>query len=210
MNPDDSPVHVLGVSTSPRLEGNSDTLLRAVLRGAQEAGAEVEHLWIGNARLGFCTECNFCYTTGTCKIADDFQPTMQRILSADRLILATPVFFAGFCAQAKLLIDRCQAYWVNRHQLGQQPPRDPARHLASLLAVGRDRDPGDFACLQRTKEILCSALGFGRAPDLYVGAVVQRGDLMAHATALSRALALGHSLVRDDPSDLTQAADTII
>jgi multimeric flavodoxin WrbA len=207
MNTTDSPMHVLGVSTSPRLEGNSDTLLRAVLQGAQDAGADVQHLWLGNARLGFCTECNFCHTTGSCKIADDFQPTMQRILTADRLVLATPVFFAGFCAQAKLLIDRCQAYWARHHLLGSLPPREPARHVASLLAVGRDEEPGSFACLQQTKRILCSSLGFGRAPDMYVGAVVHRGDIQAHASAQSRAWKLGHNLVTGDPSALMDTVD---
>ena len=207
MNTANSPMHVLGVSTSPRLEGNSDTLLRAVLQGAQSAGADVDHLWLGHARLGFCTECNFCYTTGTCKIADDFQPTMQRILAADRLVLATPVYFAGFCAQAKRLIDRCQAYWVRHHQMGITPPRDPARHSASLLAAGRDNAPGHFASLQKTKEILCAALGFGQAPDLYVGAVVHRGDIVSHTSAQARAEQLGHNLVKSDPSILQEAAD---
>lgn len=210
MNTADSPIHVLGVSTSPRLEGNSDTLLRAVLLGAQKAGADVDHLWLGNVRLGFCTECNFCYTTGTCKIADDFQPTLHRILAADRLVLATPVYFAGFCAQAKQLIDRCQAYWVRHHQLGGTPPRDPARHTASLLAVGRDNPPGHFACLQQTQKILCTALGFGRAPDFYVGAVVNRGDIVGHASAQTRAQQLGDDLVKNDPSTLQDAADIVL
>ncbi len=210
MNTADSPLHVLGVSTSPRLEGNSDTLLRAVLQEAQRVGAHVDHLWLGHARLGFCTECNFCYTTGTCKITDDFQPIMQRILAADRLILATPIYFAGFCAQAKRLIDRCQTYWVRHHQLGMAPPRDPSRHMASLLAVGRDDPPGHFASLQQTQRILCRALGFGPAPDFYVGAVVNRGDIAGHARAQSCAQELGRNLVKQDPSTLRDAADIFL
>jgi multimeric flavodoxin WrbA len=180
-------------------------LLQAALAGAREGGADTQHLWIGHVRLGFCTECNFCYTTGTCKIPDDFQPTMKRILAADRLILATPVYFAGFCAQAKMLIDRCQAYWVRHHQLGEATPRDPERHTASLLAVGRDKKPDQFASLQRTQGILCSALGFGRAPDMYVGDVVHRGDVQAHASALTEARQLGRNLATQAPSTLCQA-----
>lgn len=202
-----TPLQVLGISTSPRLEGNSDLLLQSVLQGAERNGAIIQHLWVGQARFGLCTECNFCYSTGSCKISDDFQPTMAKILAADRLVFATPVFFAGVCAQAKTLIDRCQAYWVRRYRLDKSPPRTENTHIASLVAVGSDPEPGHFACLQKTARIFFRALGFGPAPDLYVGKVVKRGDIANHTKALSQAQALGQALVFHDPIRLRDAPD---
>lgn len=202
------PIRVVGLSTSPRLEGNSDLLLQAVLEGARHQGAETQPIWVGHGRLGPCTACHSCRTTGSCKIPDEFQPTMTQILSADRLVFATPVFFAGVCAQAKLLIDRCQTYWVRHHLLGQAPPRDPRQHAASLVAVGREveEEQEQFQCLQRTARAFFDALGFGPAPDLYVGGLVDRGDVVAHPTALAQARDLGRLLVENTATALRELA----
>lgn len=206
MNKVNRPIHVVGLSTSPRLDGNSDLLLKTVLAAAQEKGAETSHLWIGHGRIGACTECNFCYSTGSCKIPDDFQPTMTTILSADRFVLATPIFFASVSAQAKLLIDRCQTYWARYHMMRQPRPRDPHTHTASLIAVGRTREPKQFRCLQETARSFFECLGYGPAPDLYVGGVVKRGDLASQTSELARARRLGETLVVKEVNHLRRQA----
>jgi multimeric flavodoxin WrbA len=107
-------VKVLGISTSPRIKGNSDLLLRQALAGAKSAGASTEYVRLADYKIGPCIECNDCYTTGRCSVQDDYQQLLSGILDADRLIFATPVFFMTVCAQAKTLIDSthitCSAY----------------------------------------------------------------------------------------------------
>lgn len=95
--------------TSPRREGNSDLLLRQALSGAQQAGSAVEYLRLCDYRIAGCRECYNCSATGYCSTKDDYQPILDKMLEADRLILATPVFFMTVSAQAKLLIDRGQS-----------------------------------------------------------------------------------------------------
>ncbi len=85
-------IKTLGISTSPRIKGNSDLLLREALAGAESAGANTEYIRLSDYNIAPCIECNTCYTTGTCKIQDDFQQLLKKMLDADRLVFATPIF----------------------------------------------------------------------------------------------------------------------
>ncbi|MHC4457676.1 MAG: flavodoxin family protein, partial [Planctomycetota bacterium] len=54
---------VLGISASPRANGNSDLLLREAISGAQSEGAQIEYLRLSDFNIAPCTECNSCYKT---------------------------------------------------------------------------------------------------------------------------------------------------
>ena len=105
---------VIGISTSPRQKSNSDILLRQALAGADSVGAKTEYLRLQGLNISPCTECGDCYSTGECVIRDDFQMVLSKMLEADRLVFATPIFFMSVCAQAKILIDRCQCLWAQK------------------------------------------------------------------------------------------------
>ncbi len=140
---------VLGISTSPRRDGNSDLLLRQALSGAQQAGSVVEYLRLCDYRIEGCRECYNCSATGVCSTKDDYQPILDKMLEADRLILATPVFFMTVSAQAKLLIDRGQCLWV-RHTVLHKPLFEPKRDRRGLLiAVGGSRSRKQFDCVRQ-------------------------------------------------------------
>ncbi len=125
----------LGISTSPRLNGNTDLLLRRALSGAEHAGSEIEYLRLCDYTLNGCSECNACYTTGSCRIKDDYDRIQEKMLATDRLIFATPVFFMTICAQAKLLIDRGQCLWVRKTMLGK-PLFEPKRDRRGMIIAG--------------------------------------------------------------------------
>ncbi|MBN2272286.1 MAG: flavodoxin family protein, partial [Sedimentisphaerales bacterium] len=112
---------VLGISTSPRRNGNSDLLLHRALAGAEAAGAEVDFIRLSDFKVGPCIECNSCYATGVCALEDDYGGVLRRMLDADRLIFAMPVFFMSACAQAKMLIDRGQCLWAAKYILKKSP-----------------------------------------------------------------------------------------
>ena len=127
---------VLGISTSPRLNGNSDLLLRRALAGAESAGAEVEYVRLTDLKIGPCIECNSCFATGVCVLEDDYPELLKKILGADRLIFATPVFFMSVCAQAKMLIDRGQCLWAAKYILKKSPIAEKDDREAMVIAVG--------------------------------------------------------------------------
>lgn len=98
--------NVLILSASPRKGGNSDTLCDEFSKGAAEAGNCVEKIRVADKKIGFCTACYVCKENGKCIQNDDMGEILGKMLAADVIVLATPVYFYTMCAQMKTLIDR--------------------------------------------------------------------------------------------------------
>ena len=97
---------VLIISSTPRKGGNSDKLCDAFAEGAKEAGNGVEKARIADLKIGYCTGCYACQRTGKCAIKDDARRVIDKMMAADVIVLASPVYFYSICAQLKALIDR--------------------------------------------------------------------------------------------------------
>ena len=182
---------VLGISTSPRMNGNSDTLLRRALEGAESNGAQTEYVRLPDYKIGPCTECNSCYATGRCSVEDDYQQLQEKLINTDRLIFATPIFFMTVCAQAKMLIDRCQCLWVYKYILKKKlfnPERD---RRAMVIAVGGSKGVKQFDSIRRTMKAYFDCLQMNYVAGLYVNRVDNRGDIEKHPSALNEAFRLG-------------------
>ena len=104
---------VLGISCSPRKEGNTEILLSEALESARECGAETELLSVRGKNIQPCDACDACYTTNECHIQDDMPEFYAKILEAQGLIFGTPVYWYSVTAQAKLIIDRLYALYHN-------------------------------------------------------------------------------------------------
>lgn len=104
--------NVLILSGSPRKGGNSDLLCDEFSKGAQEAGHRVEKICVAEKAIGFCRACYACKESGVCVIRDDMAEVLQKMIDADVLVLASPVYFYSIDAQLKALIDRTVARWL--------------------------------------------------------------------------------------------------
>ena len=101
---------VLVLSSSPRLGGNSDTLCDQFVRGAQESGNDVEKIFLKDMCIHYCQGCGTCYDRRTpCPQEDDMAEILEKMVAADAIVMATPVYFYSISAQMKTLIDRCCA-----------------------------------------------------------------------------------------------------
>jgi len=103
---------VLILSGSPRKNGNSDMLCNEFMRGAAEAGHQVEKIRVQEKKIGYCMGCYACVEKGECAIKDDMADILQKMIDADVLVLASPVYFYSIDAQLKALIDRTVARWT--------------------------------------------------------------------------------------------------
>lgn len=103
---------VLILSGSPRRNGNSDILCDEFARGAEEAGHKVEKIRVAEKNIGYCRGCYACKETGKCIIQDDMAEVLQKMIDADVIVLASPVYFYSIDAQLKALIDRTVARWL--------------------------------------------------------------------------------------------------
>jgi len=97
---------ILGLSFSPRKDGNTVILLNEALSGAREEGAEAELYSIAGKDIKPCDGCWGCRKDGVCHIKDDMQELYARMLEADGIIYGTPVYFYNMTGQGKTVIDR--------------------------------------------------------------------------------------------------------
>lgn len=97
---------VLILSASPREGGNSDLLCDQFAKGAEEAGHRVEKIRVQEKRIAPCLACYGCRGTGVCVQKDDMEDILNKMVQADVLVLATPVYFYSMDGQLKTLIDR--------------------------------------------------------------------------------------------------------
>ena len=106
--------NVLILSGSPRKGGNSDLLCDEFLRGAAEAGNQVEKIFLRGKKVAPCNACYYCKNSGgRCAIRDDMTEILDKMQAADVIVMASPVYFYSIDAQMKAVIDRCVARWTN-------------------------------------------------------------------------------------------------
>lgn len=103
---------VLIISSSPRRNGNSDTLCDRFMSGALHAGHDVEKIFLGDKTVHYCTACGICSMYGKpCPQKDDAAEITEKMIRSEVIVLSTPVYFYTMCAQMKTLIDRlCARY----------------------------------------------------------------------------------------------------
>ena len=121
---------VLIISTSPRKGGNSDTMAEEFARGAREAGHEVEKIGLWDKTIGFCRGCLACQKTGRCVIYDDADMIAQKMLTADVIVFATPIYYYEMSGQMKTMLDRGNPLYSS----------DYAFREVYLLATAADKD----------------------------------------------------------------------
>ena len=104
---------VLIISSSPRKGGNSDLLCDEFMKGALEAGNEVEKIFLKDKTVHPCTGCSVCSMYGKpCPQKDDAAEIVEKMIAADVIVMATPVYFYTMCGQMKIMIDRCCARYT--------------------------------------------------------------------------------------------------
>ena len=103
---------ILILEGSPRPNGNSCILSNEFARGTEEAGNRVEKIQLSRKKLSGCLGCNACYRNGgACVQKDDMEEIRAKMLEADVIVLASPIYFYSMTAQMETLIDRTYAFY---------------------------------------------------------------------------------------------------
>lgn len=103
------------ISASPRKAGNTDLLCDSFARGAIEAGHQVEKIFIQEKQINYCTGCGACVANNHsgCIQKDDMNAIVDKLLAADTIVMATPIYFYTMNGQMKTFIDRCCGQYTN-------------------------------------------------------------------------------------------------
>lgn len=102
---------VIVISTSLRHGSNSDMLADKFVEGARSAGNDVEKISLADKEVHFCKGCLACQKLGKCVINDDVNDIMAKVLDADVVAWATPIYYYEMSGQMKTLIDRMNAMY---------------------------------------------------------------------------------------------------
>ncbi len=186
-------MYILGIMGSPRGGGNTDILLDAALDAAADEGAQTRKVMVSTLDIHPCLELYHCAVDGTCSIRDDMLPLYDEIVAADRLILASPIFFYGLTSQAKAVVDRCQALWVRRHVLRSWHPDVDVRRGA-LIAVGATRGTRLFDGTMLTARYFFNAVGMSFDEQLLIRGVDHKGQILDFPQHVEEARKLGRRL----------------
>ncbi len=188
-------IKVLGIMGSPRYGGNSDLLLDSALKGAKEGGAEIEKIRLCDLNISPCSECHGCDDKGECIQIDDMQLLYPKLIEADRLFLASPIFFMGISAQTKAMIDRCQCIWVRSYKLKQTIGKGREFRKGFFMSVGGSKNPEKFIGAFKTVKAFFASLDFTYGKELLIVGVDEKGAIANHPTALDEARKIGREMV---------------
>lgn len=102
---------IVVISTSLRRNSNSDALADRFIEGAVSAGNEVEKISLVGKNIQFCKGCMACQKLKKCIIDDDVNDMMSKVIEAEVVVWATPVYYYEMSGQMKTLIDRMNAMY---------------------------------------------------------------------------------------------------
>ena len=144
---------VLILSGSPRKNGNSDTLCDAFMKGAQKSGHDVEKIYIASKNISYCRGCYFCQrNNGICAIKDDMPEIIEKMISADVIVLSSPIYFYSINAQMKAVIDRTVARWLEIKDKEFYYIMTGAEDSSTVTDIALECFRGFASCLEGSQE----------------------------------------------------------
>jgi multimeric flavodoxin WrbA len=188
---------IAAIYGSPRRKGNTATLLKSAVQGVREADAEVDEIVIRDLKLSPCLEIYACKETGECVMKDDFPSVRERILSADGIILASPIFFYAVSAHTKILMDRCQSFWVKKYWIEEAPSDQwKPKRRGMFISAGATRGKKLFDGAVLTVKYFFDVLEADLWKSLLYRGLDFQGDVDQHPEYLEEAYTAGKELVR--------------
>lgn len=175
---------ILILTGSPRKNGNSNTLADNFIKGATEAGHEIIRFDAAQKKVHPCIACNSCKMNGPCVFKDDFEFVRQHIIDADMVVFATPMYYFGFSAQLKTVIDRFYAINGQIHR-----PKKAALLMTYANTAAEEAEP-----IKNHYNVLLNYLGWEDAGQVIACGVWPEGavnntDYPLHAYELGKTLA---------------------
>jgi multimeric flavodoxin WrbA len=175
---------VLILSASPRRNGNSDILSALFMTGAIAEGNQVEKIFLRDKKINYCLGCLACQSNGgSCVQKDDMNEIIDKMIEADVIVMATPVYFYCMSAQLKTLIDRtCSRYTsISNKKFYLIATADDNSKNAMDETIAGFR--GFMRCLDNAKE----------SGIIYGTGVCEVGDIKGHS-ALEQAYEMGKNI----------------
>ena len=157
------------ISASPRKEGNSDILCDKFVEGATDAGHQTEKIFLRDKDINYCMGCGYCSISGFngCAKNDDMDSILDKMIAADVIVFATPIYFCAIAGQLKTFIDRIYAKYTKIKN----------KEFYYIMTAGKD----DYETIQHAlgefKGLLRYLANSQEKGYVFAGGVTQKGDI---------------------------------
>ena len=176
--------NVLIISTSPRKGGNSDMLATEFAKGAKEAGNEVDVVNLAGKKIEFCRGCLSCVKTQKCVIDDDAAEVRDKMLNADVIVWATPIYYYCISGQMKTMIDRGNPLYTSDYKF---------RDIYLLATAAEDEGYVVEGAVKATQGWIDCFEKASLKGVVFAGGVDKKGEIAGHK-ALAEAYEMGKGI----------------
>ncbi len=190
---------ILGVSGSPRKNGNSDTLLRTILQGAEQAGARTQSVHLRNMVYSPCVGCERCRKDKMCtRFIDDMSVVYPSIIKARGLVLCSPAHNYNISALLKGFLDRMYCFYdfTKDRPRGYSSRLAGQGRLAVIAGVCEQPDSFSMGATMDMMRLPLQAYGYKVLHELAVYGLFDRGAVCSESDVLERAHEYGQDLGR--------------
>jgi multimeric flavodoxin WrbA len=191
---------ILGISGSPRKEGNSDILLKHILAGAENAGAETEAVHLREYLFQGCIGCEKCRIAKQCiGLQDGMQLIYPKIIDSKGLVLISPTHNYNVTALMKAFIDRLYCYY----NFSDDRPGSWSSQLANqnrkaiIASIGEQKNHEDgVGFTLDAMRLPIEALGYEVIGELPILGIYSKGRIREQQQLLEKAEQLGSQLAK--------------
>ena len=185
---------ILVLLGSPRKKGNSTTLAKQIIKGAEAEGAEVESIYLNGLQIKPCQGCYACKKKDSkgCVVDDDMQSLYPKIIASDALVIATPVYWFNMTAQTKIFMDRCFGLFDAEFTVNPLYKK----RVAIAMSYG-DTDPFNSGCVNALRSFQDAFRYVGaKITGMVYGSAEAPGEISSNTVLMQQAEDLGRKLGR--------------
>lgn len=173
-------------------------MLDKAVDGAIDTGASVTKIILRDLKISPCLEIYGCKKDGRCAIQDDFQKIYDQIISCDAIMLASPIFFYTVSAHTKILMDRCQSFWVKKYWIDKVSHVEKQFNKKGLfISVGATKGKKLFDGATLTVKYFFEAIDTELWSKLLYRGLDFEGDVEKHPEYLEESYTAGKDLVQN-------------
>ena len=188
---------VLGISGSPRKGGNTDIILKEILRGARESDSETSAVFLRDYAITACIGCEKCRKDLTCTQFNDGMTLLYpKVEEADIIILGSPVYNYNITSQMKAFIDRLYPYYI----FSDDRPRNYRSRLADkkrmslFFSIAEQTDPQEEGFALEAMSRPMEAFGYETLDKISFNGFFDKGAVKKDESVLKTAYELGQNL----------------
>jgi len=192
-------MYVIGISGSPRKNGNTSFLVRQALEEIKNQGIDTELIELSDYRIADCRGCEGCRQTYACVIRDDMQKIYPLLEKADAVILGSPTYFYDVTALMKAFLDRLYCYEVfddDDRSVWMSVNEALGGKLAAVISVCEQKKAQDTGYAAKTMRLTLESLGYRVTDCAEVIDLFKKTEAREDSAAILEVKSLGHRLAK--------------